>query len=150
MASMGMIQVAGTTYRIVRAGTAYEVYRVLDDMRVGSFRYLGRVELLVAELDATTLRSVAVAAVREGKLDWSVASGPAASVKRGLHWDFSAAWQDATATLRAYVLRRTQVFLLALSLVTQSAPPAQATRGHANASVCETRVRIVPTARGVE
>ena len=35
----GMVQVAGTTYRIVRRERGhYDVVRILDDERVGSFR----------------------------------------------------------------------------------------------------------------
>ena len=43
----GMVQVSGTTYRVVRVGPgSYEVIRILDDTRIGNFLTTPRVEIV--------------------------------------------------------------------------------------------------------
>jgi len=67
----GMVQVAGTTYRIVRLGQGeYEVVRILDDARVGSFRSFPRVEVVTHGIDLGMLREIARAAIQGAKTSW--------------------------------------------------------------------------------
>ena len=66
----GMVQVAGTTFRIERAGPSrYDVIRINDDVRVGSFQ-TAPVKVLVHHVDYELMRSIALAAVHEGKISW--------------------------------------------------------------------------------
>jgi hypothetical protein len=66
----GMVQVAGTTYRIVRTSRAhYEVVRILDDTRLGSF--WSEPSLTVSEGPySDLLREVARCAIQGGKTTW--------------------------------------------------------------------------------
>ena len=67
----GMVQVAGTTYRIVRLGQGeYEVIRILDDARVGSFRSFPRVEVTSQGIELGMLREIARAAIQGAKTSW--------------------------------------------------------------------------------
>jgi hypothetical protein len=67
----GMVQVSGATYRIVRLGPGeYEVVRLLDDARVGTFRSFPRVEVLASQIDANLMRLIARAAVQGAKTSW--------------------------------------------------------------------------------
>jgi len=66
----GMVQVAGTTFRIVRVQRGhYEVVRILDDARLGSFWC--EPTLTVSESsDRELLREVARSAIQGGKTTW--------------------------------------------------------------------------------
>jgi hypothetical protein len=65
----GMIQVMGTTYRIVRvASGSYEVVRVLDDEVVGGFSCRTNLEVEPKKVDATTMLLIARTAVRAAKI----------------------------------------------------------------------------------
>ncbi|MEO8901172.1 MAG: hypothetical protein ABI488_05810 [Polyangiaceae bacterium] len=66
----GMVQVSGTTFRIVRTTRGhYEVFRILDDTRIGSFWC--EPGLVVSESpDAELLREVARCAIQRGKCTW--------------------------------------------------------------------------------
>jgi hypothetical protein len=67
----GMVQLAGTTYRIVRLEAhRYEVIRILDDSPVGSFRLAGRLEVTPGSLDADEVREIARMAIRNAKTSW--------------------------------------------------------------------------------
>jgi hypothetical protein len=67
----GMVQVAGTTYRIVRLGPGqYEVIRILDDACVGSFRSSPRVEITSCLIEEGMMREIARAAVHGAKTSW--------------------------------------------------------------------------------
>ena len=67
----GMVQVSGATYRIVRLGPGqYDVVRLLDDARVGTFRSFPRVEVLTSEIDPNLMRLIARAAVQGAKTSW--------------------------------------------------------------------------------
>lgn len=67
----GMVQVAGVTYRIVRVERGmYDVVRILDDLNVGRFRTIPRVEVTGASDSAETIAEVAKAAVKWGKTSW--------------------------------------------------------------------------------
>ena len=66
----GMVQVAGTTYRIVRVQRGqYDVVRILDDKRIGSF-WCGS-SFAVSDTDnSELLREVARSAIQGGKTTW--------------------------------------------------------------------------------
>jgi hypothetical protein len=67
----GMVQVAGTTYRIVRRERGhYDVVRILDDERVGSFRSIPHLQVTGCTIDAEEMRDIARAAVQGGKTSW--------------------------------------------------------------------------------
>ena len=67
----GMIQVAGTTYRIVRLDRGqYGVVRVLDDRVVGGFTSRPRVEVRPEGIDAPLLREIARVAIQGAKTSW--------------------------------------------------------------------------------
>lgn len=67
-----MVQVHSVTYRIVRVRTGeYDVVRLLDDARVGSFS-LGAQREAIVEGDAPEIiRAVARAALRGGRTTWA-------------------------------------------------------------------------------
>ena len=66
----GMVQVADTTFRIVRIGPSrYDVIRIVDDVCIGSFQ-TAPVKVLVHNVDYELVRKVALAAVHEGKTSW--------------------------------------------------------------------------------
>ena len=68
----GMVQVAGTTYRITRVKTqTYEVTRILDEVRAGSFFLGSPHEFLPEALAASELREVAREAIRNAKVSYS-------------------------------------------------------------------------------
>ena len=66
----GMVQVSGATFRIVRIGRGhYEVVRILDDSRMGSF--WSEPSFRVAEGEHQALvREVARCAIQGGKTSW--------------------------------------------------------------------------------
>ena len=66
----GMVQVAGTTFRIVRIERGhYEVVRILDELRLGSF--WNEPTFSVSEsVDQELLREVARCAIKGGKTTW--------------------------------------------------------------------------------
>lgn len=66
----GMVQVSGTTFRIARLTRGhYEVVRILDDTKIGSFRC--DPNLVVPESPNSELvREVARCAIQGGKCTW--------------------------------------------------------------------------------
>ena len=66
----GMVQVAGSTFRIVRVSRGqYDVVRILDDARLGSF--WNEPTLKVSEgANGEVLRAVARCAIQGGKTSW--------------------------------------------------------------------------------
>ena len=66
----GMVQVSGTTFRIVRLTRGhYEVVRILDDTKIGSFWC--EPSLVVSEgPNSELLREVARCAIQGGKCTW--------------------------------------------------------------------------------
>lgn len=68
----GMVQVHSVTYRIVRVRAGqYDVVRLLDDVRVGSFS-LGTKREAIIEGDAPdVIREVARAALQGGRTTWA-------------------------------------------------------------------------------
>lgn len=66
----GMVQVAGTTFRIVRIQRGhYEVVRILDDTRLGSFWCEPSFAISESD-DRELLREVARSAIQGGKTTW--------------------------------------------------------------------------------
>lgn len=69
---MGMVQVAGRTYRIERRGSAlYQVVRIIDDITIGFFASGARLDLLPAGTECEELREVALVAVRVARTAWA-------------------------------------------------------------------------------
>jgi len=67
----GMVQVGGTTYRIVRQQPYhYEVIRILDDVSVGTFRSAPPFDLCTKGIDLDLLREIARGAIQTGKTSW--------------------------------------------------------------------------------
>lgn len=67
----GMVSVAGRTYRIVRIGTGmYAVFRILDDVQVGTFRSRPTLDIWPEQIDAPTLMAIARQAIHSAKTSW--------------------------------------------------------------------------------
>ena len=67
----GMVQVAGTTYRIVRVTRGqYKVVRILDDAAVGVFSNGPTVGLEPNGIDRALLREIMRVAVQGAKTSW--------------------------------------------------------------------------------
>ncbi|HEX2674229.1 MAG TPA: hypothetical protein VHM25_25305 [Polyangiaceae bacterium] len=68
----GMVQVHSVTYRIVRVRVGhYDVVRLLDDVRVGSFSIGTRQETLIEGDSPEIIRAVARAALQGGRTTWT-------------------------------------------------------------------------------
>ena len=67
----GMVQVEGTTYRIVRLKRAhYKVVRVLDDASVGWFSVGTTFEMAPEGIDGELMREIARVAIQGAKTTW--------------------------------------------------------------------------------
>jgi hypothetical protein len=66
----GMVQVFGTTYRIVARADRHEVIRVLDDQLVGVFQHRPFLQVLRHEIERDLLLRVAREALRQARLAW--------------------------------------------------------------------------------
>jgi hypothetical protein len=67
-----MVQVSGATYRVVRmAQGQYDVIRILDDSRVGSFKTIPRLESVADGVDDSLMAQIARAAVRGARATWA-------------------------------------------------------------------------------
>lgn len=68
----GMVQVAGTTYRIVRIKRgSYNVVRILDDVQVGGFVSGPTVQVTAAEgFDAALMLEITRVAIHGAKVSW--------------------------------------------------------------------------------
>ena len=67
----GMVQVAGTTYRIVRLKRGhYNVVRILDDTQVGAFSNGPTVEMTANGVDPGLLREIVRVAIQGAKTSW--------------------------------------------------------------------------------
>jgi len=67
-----MVQVHSVTYRIVRVRAGYyEVVRLLDDVRVGSFSLGTWNETLIEGDSPEVIREVARAALQGGRTTWA-------------------------------------------------------------------------------
>ncbi len=67
----GMIQVAGTTYRIVRLKRGqYNVVRVLDDVVVGGFTSAPQIVIRPEGIDGALMLEIARVAIQGAKTSW--------------------------------------------------------------------------------
>ena len=67
----GMVQVEGTTYRIVRLKRGhYKVVRVLDDVSVGMFSVGATFEMAPDGIDGDLMREIARVAIQGAKTTW--------------------------------------------------------------------------------
>lgn len=67
----GMVQVEGTTYRIVRTKRGhYSVVRVLDDACVGTFSTGTSVAIVPDGIPATLMQEIVRVAVQGAKTSW--------------------------------------------------------------------------------
>jgi hypothetical protein len=67
----GMVQVEGTTYRIVRVKRGhYSVVRVLDDVAVGTFTAGSAVEIIPIAIEAAVMREIVRIAIQGAKTSW--------------------------------------------------------------------------------
>jgi len=67
----GMVQVEGTTYRIVRTRRGhYSAVRVLDDVQVGMFSAGTSVEVIPEGIDVELMREIARVAIQGAKTSW--------------------------------------------------------------------------------
>lgn len=67
----GMVQVEGTTYRIVRLKRGhYNVIRVLDDASVGTFSVGSSFEMAPESITGDLMREIARVAIQGAKTTW--------------------------------------------------------------------------------
>ncbi len=67
----GMVQVEGTTYRIVRIKRGhYKVVRVLDDLSVGNFSVGASFEMAPDGIEGDLMREIARVAIQGAKTTW--------------------------------------------------------------------------------
>ncbi|HTQ03928.1 MAG TPA: hypothetical protein VMI54_08720 [Polyangiaceae bacterium] len=67
----GMVQVSGSTYRVVRVqfGT-YDVIRLLDDSRVGRFHTVPSARIESTTIGEDLMNEIARAAIQGAKTSW--------------------------------------------------------------------------------
>jgi len=67
----GMVQVLGSTYRVVRVGVGrYDVIRLLDDARVGSFVTIPQPRTESTSIDQNVMNEIVRAAIQGAKTSW--------------------------------------------------------------------------------
>lgn len=67
----GMVQVSGSTYRVVRIGMGlYDVVRLLDDVPVGRFRTVPHTRIETTTLGLDLMSEVVRAAIQGAKTSW--------------------------------------------------------------------------------
>ena len=72
MASVkGMVQVAGTTYRICRTSGHYEAIRILDDQRVGTFITQPKLSITSTSIEPPIMMEIALCAMKKGHTSWT-------------------------------------------------------------------------------
>ena len=103
-----MVQVSGTTYRIVEKRSVHEIVRVMDDRIVGAFRHGPTLELTWGELPEAQLLAIARHAHRSARLSWQPLRSTTSSWIVRFFQRSLADWQQALATL-AYALHRPQL-----------------------------------------
>jgi hypothetical protein len=64
-----MVQVLGRTYRIVETERGHDVVRLLDDCRVGSFRWDPSLTIVDSRVEPELLRQVAREALRSSRVE---------------------------------------------------------------------------------
>jgi hypothetical protein len=77
MLRRGMVEFRGKTYRIVKVSRGkYEVYRILDDCRIGTFESTPRLRVEPEGVEATFLHELAITALKLAKVSWGTAQPP--------------------------------------------------------------------------
>ena len=67
----GMVQVLGSTYRVVRLEEGvYEAIRILDDARVGRFRTFPVAGLISTVIEEGVMREIVRASIHGAKTSW--------------------------------------------------------------------------------
>ena len=66
----GMVQVLGTTYRIVERLDRCDVVRILDDQLVGAFRHRPALQVLESKIDTGVLLGVARETLRQARVSY--------------------------------------------------------------------------------
>lgn len=67
----GMVQVLGSTYRVVRVGVGrYDVIRLLDDARVGSFLTIPHARTESTSIDQNVMNEIVRASIQGAKTSW--------------------------------------------------------------------------------
>jgi hypothetical protein len=67
----GMVQVLGATYRVVRVGLGrYDVVRLLDDARIGSFVTIPSARVESTSIDQNVMSEIVRAAIQGAKTSW--------------------------------------------------------------------------------
>jgi hypothetical protein len=71
MECKGMVQFLGQTYRIMKINQrSYEVVRILDDARVGSFEVRPKLCVHPEGIKRELLLEIAMTALKQGKVSW--------------------------------------------------------------------------------
>ncbi len=67
----GMVQFEGATYRIVKVGRAkYDVFRILDEVKVGGFETAPRLRIDATGVDEKLLLGINSTALKQAKISW--------------------------------------------------------------------------------
>ncbi len=84
MECKGMVEFSRQTYRIMKINRgSYEVIRILDDARVGTFEVQPRLRVHPQGVTPELLLQVAMTAIKQAKISWTgrgPRKGPAATV----------------------------------------------------------------------
>jgi inorganic pyrophosphatase/exopolyphosphatase len=65
----GMVSADGNTYRVSRVSDGvYEVVRIIDDHRIGTFETSPTLRVMPEGVDSTLLREIAYLAMKQGKI----------------------------------------------------------------------------------
>lgn len=100
-----MVQVDGTTYRVVGRAQFHDVFRLLDDACVGTFRHEPCLQIVRHEIPYESLLEVARQAMRSARLSWSPRKTSAYGVAaQGMWSHVGAGCAELTATLARNLL----------------------------------------------
>ncbi len=73
----GMVQVGGATYRIVKVAKGkYDVVRILDEVRVGTFETFPRVKVEPVGVPEKLLMEITLTALKQAKISWQRMQAP--------------------------------------------------------------------------
>lgn len=71
-APKGVVVVGQVSYRVTKLHTGkYEVVRILDDQRVGTFESEPRLVVEPEGIEPELLNEIAIAALKQGKISWA-------------------------------------------------------------------------------
>jgi hypothetical protein len=67
----GMVQVLGTTYRVVQIeASSYQVIRIRDEVLAGTFSCTRKRSIVAHSVEAGLMKRIAAAAVQQGRTTW--------------------------------------------------------------------------------